>query len=163
MEPPSSARVSVINQSGEKLPTASIRKAVELCLASSPDCPGEVTVLLSTDEEIQELNLRFRNVDEPTDVLSFPAAPMPGTSPKQLGDLAIAVPYAKRQAALRGIGHLEELQFLAIHGALHLLGWNDETESDRHAMLAEMNRVGRLSGLPPEPEWCSLLHRETTC
>jgi rRNA maturation RNase YbeY len=118
-------------------------------------------VLLATDEEVQDLNRRFREIDEPTDVLTFPAQPIPGQEPA-LGDIAIAVPYAARQAQIRGIKTEEELQYLAIHGALHLLGWDDETEPDRAKMFAEMDRVGRLAGLPPEPEWCSLLHQEAS-
>lgn len=161
MEPPSSARVSVINQSGKKLPTALIKRSAELCLASSSEFNGQVCVLLTSDEEVQELNRRFRDIDEPTDVLTFPAQQIPGQE-KTLGDIAISVPYATRQAAARGIKLEEELQYLAIHGALHLLGWNDETDDERNQMFAEMDRVGRLAGLPPEPEWCSLLHREVS-
>lgn len=118
-------------------------------------------MLLTSDEEVQDLNRRFRKIDEPTDVLTFPAGQMPGQE-NGLGDIAIAVPYASRQATVRGISLGEELRYLAIHGALHLLGWDDETESDRAKMFAEMDRIGRLAGLPPEPEWCSLLHQEVS-
>jgi rRNA maturation RNase YbeY len=117
--------------------------------------------MLTTDEHVQELNSSFRSLDESTDVLTFPAPAMPA-GPQSLGDIAISVPYAAKQAKLRGISHLEEVQYLAIHGALHLLGWNDETDEERAEMFAEMDRIGRLAGLPPEPEWCSLMHRETS-
>jgi rRNA maturation RNase YbeY len=162
MEPPSSARVSVINRSGVRLPTSQIKKAVEICFAKS-NLRGEVSVLLTDDEGIQALNKVYRNLNEPTDVLTFPALRVPGGRVRPIGDIAISVPYAKRQAEARGIGHSEELQFLAIHGALHLLGWNDETDAQREQMFAEMDRIGRLAGLPPEPEWCSLLHERSQC
>src|SRR5579862_1040022 len=136
MEPPSSARVSVINRSGEKLPTALIKKAVELCFASSKE-RGEVSVLLTEDEDIRALNKAYRNLNEPTDVLTFPALRIPGGRLRQIGDIAISVPYARRQAEARGIGLFEELQYLAIHGALHLQGWEDESEPERAKMFAE--------------------------
>jgi rRNA maturation RNase YbeY len=158
MEPPSSGRVSVINNSGKKLKTAAIIRAVNLALAQHSSVKSSVCVLLTNDDEVRDLNARFRGLDAATDVLSFPAGEMPGAP---LGDIAIAVPYAERQAAVRQTPLDVELQYLAIHGALHLLGFDDETPEDRERMLGEMNTIGLLAGLPPEPEWSSILHGET--
>ena len=116
-----------------------------------------VSVLVCEESEIRELNRRFRKVDEATDVLTFPAGSFPGAP---LGDIAIALPYAERQARARGVSLSQELGFLAIHGALHLVGYDDETESDRATMLAEMNRVAMAAGFAPDLEWSSILHGE---
>jgi len=114
-------------------------------------------VLLTTDDEVRELNRTFRGIDEPTDVLSFPSA---GQFADSAGDIAIAVPYATRQAKARGESLQTELCYLAIHGALHLMGVGDETEPERKRMLHQMNAIGSEMGLTPDPDWSSLLHKE---
>lgn len=110
---------------------------------------------------IQELNRNFRKVDEPTDVLTFPAPESSfGSSqpPSMIGDIAISAEYAQAQAALRGVPLEDEIAYLALHGALHLCGFDDETDDDRRAMQIEMAEMGRLLGLVPDPAWSSLLH-----
>ena len=101
---------------------------------------GQLTVALVTDRRIQELNRNFRHVDNATDVLSFPADE-PGT----LGDVLIARGVARRQA--RGAGHdLDtEIRVLALHGLLHLLGYDHEHDGGRMARLeARLRRKGGL-------------------
>lgn len=115
--------------------------------------PGEISILLTDDQEIQDLNRRFRNIDEPTDVLTFPA-----DNPMLLGDIAISIPFAERQAKLRNVATSQEIAFLAIHGALHLLGFDDESEDDRSEMVEQMNRAATAAGLEPDMEWASILH-----
>ena len=72
---------------------------------------------------MRRLNREFRRIDRSTDVLSFPAE-LPGL----LGDVAIDVPYAARQARRRGHGLDREVQLLLVHGVLHLLGHDHETD-----------------------------------
>ena len=101
---------------------------------------GHVTIALVTDRRIQELNRSFRHVDKATDVLSFPADE-PGT----LGDVVIARGVARRQA--RGAGHdfPTEVRVLALHGLLHLLGYDHEHDGGRMARLeARLRRKGGL-------------------
>jgi len=101
---------------------------------------GHLTVALVTDRRIQELNRSFRHVDKATDVLSFPADE-PGT----LGDVVIARGVARRQA--RGAGHdfATEVRVLALHGLLHLLGYDHEHDGGRMARLeARLRRKGGL-------------------
>jgi probable rRNA maturation factor len=162
MEPPSSGRIGVINNSGTRLSTAPIKKAASVALSQRPDLQGPVSLLLTSDEEIRDLNRKYRGVDEDTDVLTFPAIPLCAETEMAwpLGDIAISVPYATRQAEKRGVPLDVELQFLAIHGVLHLLGWDDVEPEDRQKMMAEMNRIGQLAGLPKEEEWSSVLHEE---
>lgn len=116
---------------------------------------AKACLLLTTDERIRELNGRYRGVDESTDVLTFPAGPF---ADGQLGDVAVAVPYAARQARARGVSLTQELGYLAIHGALHLVGFDDQTEAERTSMVREMNLAAIDAGLMPDDNWASLLH-----
>lgn len=150
MEPPST-RVSIVNQSSAKGLSSIVRKAIQTTL-SLHELSGTVSVLLCGD--LRELNHQFRGVDESTDVLTFPAPPETGL----LGDIAISIDYATQQATARGITLREEVGYLATHGALHLAGFDDESEPDRLEMQRQMARLGEMLGLPPEPEWTSLLH-----
>lgn len=96
-----------------------------------------LTILLTDNEYIQELNRQYRGEDRPTDVLSFSAGePMPGSEGllEYLGDIAIAVPVAEEQATEKGHGLLAELQLLAIHGVLHLVGY-DHLEPDEKEIM----------------------------
>ena len=68
------------------------------------------------------------------------------------------MPYAERQAKKRRVSLSQELGFLAIHGALHLVGFDDETETDRAEMVRQMNLVAIDTGLKPDHEWASILH-----
>ncbi|HRF58742.1 MAG TPA: rRNA maturation RNase YbeY [Fimbriimonadaceae bacterium] len=116
--------------------------------------PTELSVLLTDDAGIQALNRQFRGLDEPTDVLSFPAGP----GAPVLGDIAISVDTAQRQADARGASLLDEVQFLALHGGLHLLGYDDVTDEGRDDMVRRMNAVAEQIGLIPDADWSSLPH-----
>ncbi len=97
----------------------------------------ELAVVITTDEQVQQLNVEFRQVDAPTDILSFPADPLPiefSDEPYYLGDLIIAYPYALAQATRLGHDPLENLCLLVIHGCLHLLGYDHDTVENRRKM-----------------------------
>lgn len=79
----------------------------------------EVSILLTGDEGIRDLNLRFRNIDRPTDVLSFTME-----DERLLGDIAVSVETAVRQARDFKVSLEEELGRLVVHGVLHLLGYD---------------------------------------
>jgi len=102
--------------------------------------PAEISIVLTNDEDIQRLNREYRGVDSPTDVLAFSqleGEPMRAEAgPVALGDVVISVETARRQAAERGHSTADELDLLAVHGVLHLLGYDDRTE----AGAAEMRR-----------------------
>ncbi|HMS56494.1 MAG TPA: rRNA maturation RNase YbeY [Fimbriimonadaceae bacterium] len=150
MEPPST-RVSIVNQSSAKGLSSIVRKAIQTTLGAH-DMSGTVSVLLCAD--LRDLNRQFRGLDESTDVLTFPAPPETGL----LGDIAISVDYASEQAKARGITVREEVGYLAMHGALHLVGFDDESDADRVDMQQEMTRLGEILGLPYQSEWASILH-----
>lgn len=111
--------------------------------------PLELSVLLTGDAEIRELNARWRGIDQPTDVLSFPMDGGP-----VLGDVAISVEMAAARVAPGEWALEDELLFLLIHGVLHLLGLDhqeeDQTarmEAEEQALWTAMGRVGTLRDL----------------
>lgn len=109
---------------------------------------GRVSVLLTTDASIRRLNREFRGKDKATDVLSFPADPIPGLKAAEqiAGDLALSVPTARRQAVAQGHPLATELKVLLLHGLLHLAGYDHETDEGQMARRERQLRA-RL-GLP---------------
>lgn len=105
-----------------------------------PDEPVELTVVITDDEEVRELNRTYRGVDAPTDVLAFEMGRGIYPDPQQplyLGDIIISYPRAVEQAREYGHSPQRELNLLAIHGVLHLLGYDHATEEEQ----AEMRRL----------------------
>ena len=101
---------------------------------------GAVTVAIVPDSQVRALNRRYRRKDAPTDVLSFPAG-----EPGHLGDVVIGYGVARRQAAEAGHPMATELRVLALHGLLHLLGYDHE--EDQGQMSRIERRLRRLGGL----------------
>ncbi len=150
--------------------------AIAATLAAEQHAGDAVTLVVTSDEAIAELNLHYRGVDGPTDVLSFPAQePTPGfvsacsrarvsttpspafmfstTSPGRingyLGDIVIAFPYTQRHAAELGRNVADELRLLAVHGTLHLLGYDHGTPAEEAAMWAQQDAIlARLAAQP---------------
>ena len=140
---------------------------------------GSVTIALVSDRRIRELNRRFRSLDETTDVLSFsmegesagklfkgskaglgssgsrsPKIALNNAAPKILGDIAIAVGVARRQARQADHSLSIEVRILALHGLLHLLGYDHDQGEGKMRRLE--HRLSRKAGLPD-----SVLDRET--
>jgi len=113
---------------------------------------GTVDIALVGDARMRRLNREFRGVDRTTDVLSFPAEDLvavvrPKTSPsRHLGDIAIATGVAAAQARVHGHRLTTELRILALHGLLHLLGYDHER--DHGTMRRVEERLRRRAGLP---------------
>lgn len=95
---------------------------------------GDVVVLLTDDAAIHDLNLRFRDRDRPTNVLSFPAAE---SAAPHLGDLVLALGVCAAEAAAQGKSLADHLTHLTVHGVLHLLGRDHVEEVEAEAMEAE--------------------------
>jgi probable rRNA maturation factor len=112
-----------------------VREAVLATLAHEKQQEESAVTLLLTDEAmIISLNRQFMGVNKATDVLSFPAGdPSPGTE-KYLGDIAISVPTARAQAEQSQIPINAELQLLAIHATLHLLGYDHLESEEKRTM-----------------------------
>jgi probable rRNA maturation factor len=106
---------------------------------------GEVSVLLTGDEQLRAMNLQFRGLDKPTDVLSFPALPEAANG-GQGGDLAISLETAAIQAADHGHPLQMEVKVLILHGLLHLAGYDHER--DRGQMRRRETLLRKQFALP---------------
>lgn len=113
-------------------------------LAAADRPEAAVSLLFCGDQQMRGLNRSFRQIDRPTDVLSFPS-----NDERFLGDLAIDVPYAARQARKRGHGLDREIQILLTHGILHLLGHDHETD-DGMMFKLQSGLVTRVFGPGPD-------------
>jgi probable rRNA maturation factor len=120
-----------------------VRRAIALAAASTVATSyrrTELSVLLCDDDTIAGLNARWRGQGRPTNVLSFPAPPLPGATPRgtaPLGDIAIAYETVAREAAEQDKPVTDHLFHLVVHGFLHLLGYD-------HHMDGEAERMERL-------------------
>lgn len=108
--------------------------------------PGSVTVRIGSLDESRELNRRYRKIDSPTDVLSFPIGEeFPDGF--YCGDIHICLPVAREQAVTAGHSLVKELRILLVHGLLHLAGYDHE--NDDGEMLRLQGEV--IAELPPVP------------
>ncbi|AEF94714.1 metalloprotease ybeY [Desulfotomaculum nigrificans CO-1-SRB] len=112
---------------------------------------AEVGLIFVDDGYIQSLNAEYRGIDKPTDVLSFAmheGEPMPEEEEAEdlLGDIVISLPTALRQSKEYGHSFEREVAFLTAHGALHLLGYDHQTEAERQVMREKEEAIlGRLN------------------
>jgi len=121
---------------------------------------AELTVRLTNNAAVHRLNLQFRQVDAPTDVLSFPADPLPPELREDemlyLGDLVIAYPYARAQAQHNKHDVQDSLVLLLVHGILHLLGYEHDTPEKKGEMWAAqataLNALGIDAAIVPALE-----------
>ena len=97
-----------------------------------------VNILVTSNDELRELNRRFRGKDQPTDVLSFPA--LPELKPRYAGDIAISAEVAAQNARVLGHSAAEEIKVLILHGILHLRGYDHERDSGKMARREEKLR-----------------------
>lgn len=110
---------------------------------------SEITLVLTDDAQLQELNREYLDIDAPTDVLSFPAGDIdPESRAVYLGDILISLPRAQAQALQEGHPFQEEIQLLIVHGMLHLLGFDHALEDDKAAMWAEQAAILTELGCP---------------
>lgn len=123
MEPPGLAVVLLNRQRRRRVGATRLRRVLSAA-ARALRVSGEVALVLTGDRAVRALNARYRGKDKPTDVLSFPG---PGGQ-EGLGDIVISVETAARNA--RGLGRTlpQELDVLTLHGFLHCLGYDHETD-----------------------------------
>ncbi len=115
----------------------------------------EVSVTFVDNERIKEINREYRDKDQPTDVISFAMEEMGEGEiaiigediPKVLGDIIISIPRAKEQAEDYGHSFARELGFLAVHGFLHLLGYDHMTKEDEEKMFSRQKEILEAYGL----------------
>jgi probable rRNA maturation factor len=127
---------------------AAVRKAINAAAdeVSSPN--GEVAVLLTNDAAIRKLNKKWRKIDKPTNVLSFPATE--ATQDMLLGDIVIAYETLKRESRDEDKKFVHHLSHLAVHGFLHLMGYDHQNDSEAEAM-EELERVIMTRLRMPDP------------
>ena len=121
-----------------------LRAIVRQALAGRPEPPGAVGLVITGEEEVQELNRRFRGVDLPTDVLAFPfrdGETFPPSPENPLGEVIISLPRAQAQAREYGHPLRQELALLVVHGLLHLLGFRDDRPQEEEKMRQEEARL----------------------
>ena len=147
-------RIQIVNRSMRRLRTSPIKRALIAMLDSENQPPSELDVLITMSEEIADLNFRFRGMNEPTDVLSFPST----NFKPHLGDIAINLEQAERQALEHKIDLMDELCCLAVHGGLHLLGFDHKTPAQEREMHRKMNAALALAGLRQVEGWSSEAH-----
>lgn len=113
-----------------------LERAAQAALAhEAQPLDSELSIVLTSEKRLHELNLNYLGIDAPTDVLSFPAAETdPETGARYLGDILISVPRAQAQANAAGHPLEAEVQLLVVHGVLHLLG-HDHAEAEEKARM----------------------------
>jgi rRNA maturation RNase YbeY len=103
---------------------------------------NEVSVVLDNDEQIRILNKTYRDLDEPTDVLSFSSGEIdPDTGSRYLGDVVISFPRAKVQAVEQGHSIKKELTILIVHGLLHLAGYDHANSKQEKELFSIQNEI----------------------
>ena len=153
-----------LGESAQAMLERALPEAVGALLAAEsvemPSKRHEICIYLTTDAEIREFNRVYRGVDHPTDVLSFGYVSAGDSTPTEhdpipLGDIVISVETALRQAPPNGHSLLSELLMLALHGTLHLMGYDDSTETERATMNARAATTLRRLGYVASEEWYS--------
>jgi probable rRNA maturation factor len=144
--PAAEALEALVAQAGAALETASE-------LQSLLRRPASACVAFATDSDVRTLNAQFRRKDKPTNVLSFPAqAPPPGVlgrhEPLPLGDVVLAAETVAAEARDLGIPVSHHVQHLVVHGLLHLLGHDHESDAEADRMEALETRLLAVLGVP---------------
>lgn len=123
------------------------RAAQETLITIGEHPEADISVVLTNDDQLQELNRNYLGIDAPTDVLSFPAEETdPDSETLYLGDVILSYERARAQAAAGGHSVEDELQLLVVHGTLHLHGYDHATPVEKaemwEAQAAILNRLG---------------------
>jgi probable rRNA maturation factor len=163
--------VAVDDEFAPLIDSAALISAIVETLRQAGVAEAALALAIAGDEEVRQLNCEYLGIDAATDVLSFAAQSFPEQGPstraeggetppphivvptellaeveRHLGDIIIAYPYAARQAAQYGNSLLSELRMLAVHGTLHLLGYDHDTPEAEARMWAAQEAVLALYG-----------------
>ncbi|NLF00141.1 MAG: rRNA maturation RNase YbeY [Anaerolineales bacterium] len=136
-----------------------LRRAALAALIQQNADGSELTLVVTDNNTLRELNTRYRGIDEPTDVLSFPddtRGPFVEATgfPRYLGDVVLSLPLAAQQAEEAGHSLEAELQLLVVHGVLHLLGHDDSAPAARSRMWSAQAEILTALGVRVSlPEW----------
>ncbi len=139
--PPPSAILVKRVRAGRAPDSRTIARRADRILGLLDLAGAELSVVLCDDAFIRALNLEYRGLDRPTDVLSFPQDDGPAVAGRLLGDVVISIETAARQAKARRCPAGDEVVALLVHGVLHLAGWDHETPADAHAMAERADAI----------------------
>ncbi|HSJ42584.1 MAG TPA: rRNA maturation RNase YbeY [Xanthobacteraceae bacterium] len=131
----------------QPLAEQTIREAISAAAGALSIVGGEVSILLTDDSEIARLNRDWRGIDKPTNVLSFPASRV-GQGDKLLGDIVIAYETLERESTDESRDFLHHLAHLAVHGFLHLIGFDHETDAQAEEMEGLESRIMMRLNMP---------------
>ena len=125
-----------------KVDTDLLVKTAQYAIDCVLGLPVDVSIAIVGDRKIQQLNKRFRQIDAPTDVLSFSSdAVDPSTGVPYLGDIVISLPSAQRNALNSGHPLMDEMQLLIVHGILHLDGYDHDTKKNKDSMWKLQEKI----------------------
>jgi probable rRNA maturation factor len=150
--------IQIADSLSPEIKTGLLEEAARATLRLNGSTPEvELTILLTDDAQMQQLNSQFLGIDAPTDVLSFPTGDFPtsgytnedfpgefidpDTHKPYLGDIAISYPRAQVQASSAGNSLIDELRLLVVHGTLHLLGYDHTEPDEKTAMWALQSQI----------------------
>jgi probable rRNA maturation factor len=125
-----------------------VARAIRAANETAGPLEGTLSVLVADDAAIQSLNRQWRGADKPTNVLSFPAAKAPSIVPRHLGDIAISYETAIREAQAEARPFAHHLAHLVVHGFLHLLGYDHESDAAAEAMESLERKILARLGIP---------------
>lgn len=134
-----SSRIHLWAPRGYPLDIPRLKQAAKIVLEQQGKYGGSLTIVITDNDRVRELNHQHRQLDAPTDVLAFPAAPLPPALQNggdYLGDIVIAYPYTAANAAERRTDLDDVLCLLVIHACLHLLGYDHHSAQSRGKMWA---------------------------
>ncbi|MBQ1249518.1 MAG: rRNA maturation RNase YbeY [Selenomonadales bacterium] len=154
-------QIEISNQQEKMTVTQAIEDRIievleETARVHEVDDLAEVSLMFTDDETIHEMNREYRGIDRPTDVLSFALEEgeeeeiYGGPEENLLGDIIISVETATRQAEEYGHSVEREMAFLALHGMLHLLGYDHMEEEERQEMRAQEEAILASLGITRE-------------
>ncbi len=126
-----------------------LKRAAQAALQhESKSLDHDLSIVLTDNEHLHELNLNYLGVDSPTDVLSFPASETdPETGARYIGDILISIPRAQSQAEAAGHPLESEVQLLVVHGVLHLLGHDHAEPDEKERMWKAQAEILKSLGL----------------
>ena len=134
-------RINIFNQTNEE--TRKIKKLLKKVFKPIEE-DKSMQIVLVTQDEIHEMNKKYRDIDRPTDVLSFPNDDESDTS---IGDIFISIEQAHKQDLDYEHSFEREIGFLSVHGYLHLKGYDHHTKVDEKIMMEEQERILKLANL----------------
>jgi probable rRNA maturation factor len=130
----------------EPLAERTVREAIAQAAALLSTSDGEVSIVLTDDSAVQSLNRQWRGIDKPTNVLSFPATAAGGD--RMLGDIVIAFETLKRECDGEDREFLHHLAHLSVHGFLHLVGYDHQTDAQADEMERLESRIMTQMSMP---------------